>query len=220
MLNNTKLRHFWAQIVSWAPRHARKTFIVLAPSLYNNNTVIILQAHPFFSQCIWSAISGLCPSHSLNQQPQNLLLNLRSPRDCGSSCRSRLWYFLSPLDGASVREAHCAQASTAVRRTEARRLGLQCAKCTARRLLSDRWTYGGQRSHAIGWKLEVCVVLPSSDRWQQCVREAPLHAYSYWSTCHSYLYVTTKLFCMLLCTHTTYSSHGSTHRITHIHTYL
>ena len=35
------------------------------------------------------------------------------------SCRSRLWYFLSPLDGASVREAHCAQASTAVRRTEA-----------------------------------------------------------------------------------------------------
>ena len=31
MLNNTKLRHFWAQIVSWAPRHARKTFIVLVP---------------------------------------------------------------------------------------------------------------------------------------------------------------------------------------------
>ena len=31
MLSNTKLRHFWAQIVSWAPRHARKSFIVLAP---------------------------------------------------------------------------------------------------------------------------------------------------------------------------------------------
>ena len=30
-----------------------------------------------------------------------------------------LWYFLSPLDGASVRKAHCEQASTAVRRTEA-----------------------------------------------------------------------------------------------------
>ena len=28
-----KLRHFWAPIVSWAPRHARKTFIVLAPGL-------------------------------------------------------------------------------------------------------------------------------------------------------------------------------------------
>ena len=48
----------------------------------------------------------------------HILLNLRSQRDCGScrravvpSCRSRLWYFLSPLDGASVREAHCAQAS-------------------------------------------------------------------------------------------------------------
>ena len=27
--------------------------------------------------------------------------------------RSRLWYFLSLLDGASVREAHCEQASTA-----------------------------------------------------------------------------------------------------------
>ena len=27
------------------------------------------------------------------------------------SCRSCLWYFLSQLDGASVREAHCAQAS-------------------------------------------------------------------------------------------------------------
>ena len=48
----------------------------------------------------------------------NLLLNLRSPRDCGS-CRSSLWYFLSPLDGASVREAHCAQAITAVLCTEA-----------------------------------------------------------------------------------------------------
>ena len=40
-----------------------------------------------------------------------LLLNLRSPHDyMGSSVppfvRSRLWYFLSPLDGASVREAH------------------------------------------------------------------------------------------------------------------
>ena len=29
--------------------------------------------------------------------------------------RSHLWYFLSPLDGASVREANCEQARTAVR---------------------------------------------------------------------------------------------------------
>ena len=36
VLNNTKLRHFWAQIVSRAPRHARKTFIVLAPSLHGS----------------------------------------------------------------------------------------------------------------------------------------------------------------------------------------
>ena len=33
VLNNTKLRHFWAQIVSWAPIHARKTFIILAPGM-------------------------------------------------------------------------------------------------------------------------------------------------------------------------------------------
>ena len=31
-----------------------------------------------------------------------------------SVVRSRLWYFLSPVDGASVREAHCQQASTIV----------------------------------------------------------------------------------------------------------
>ena len=54
----------------------------------------------------------------------SLLLHLRSPhvtvgRAVVPSCRSRLWYFLSPLDGASVREAHCAHAITAVRRTEA-----------------------------------------------------------------------------------------------------
>ena len=36
VLNNTKLRHFWAQIVSWAPIHARKTFIILAPGLTRN----------------------------------------------------------------------------------------------------------------------------------------------------------------------------------------
>ena len=55
----------------------------------------------------------------------HLLLNLRSPRDyvgppfVRSFVRSRLWYFLSPLDGASVRESHCQKASTAVRRTKA-----------------------------------------------------------------------------------------------------
>ena len=44
--------------------------------------------------------------------------------------RSRLWYFLSPFDGASVREVHCAQASTAqcaALKRHARRLALQRA---------------------------------------------------------------------------------------------
>ncbi len=45
--------------------------------------------------------------------------------------RSRLWYFLSPLDGASVREAR----RLAVRRTEA-----PCAQAsTARRLLVSKY---------------------------------------------------------------------------------
>ena len=44
-----------------------------------------------------------------------ILLNLRSPRDyVRPSVRLRLWYFLSPVDGASAREAHCQQANTAV----------------------------------------------------------------------------------------------------------
>ena len=53
---------------------------------------------------------------------KNLLINLRSPRDYVGLpvFRSSVLPFfrsfaLSPLDGASVREAHCEQASTAVR---------------------------------------------------------------------------------------------------------
>ena len=60
---------------------------------------------------------------------------------CGSSVRpfvrSHLWYFLSPLDGASVREAHCEQASTAVREahceqasTAVRRTEAPCAQAS------------------------------------------------------------------------------------------
>ena len=71
----------------------------------------------------------------------HLLLNLRSPRDCWS-CRSRLWYFLSPLDGASVREAHCAQASTAVRRTETPCAQASTAVCfSARSALRAGYSY-------------------------------------------------------------------------------
>ena len=43
-----------------------------------------------------------------------LLINLRSPRDYVGPPFFRS-FALSPLDGASVREAHCEQASTAVR---------------------------------------------------------------------------------------------------------
>ena len=38
VLNNTTLRYSWAQIVSWAPRHTRQTFIVLAP--YSINSIL------------------------------------------------------------------------------------------------------------------------------------------------------------------------------------
>ena len=86
-----------------------------------------------------------------------MLLNLRSPRNyvrppflrsfVRSFVRSRLWYFLSPLDGAS---AHCEQASTAVRRTEApcaqastavrfsARSALRAGYCSA---FSDIWKF-------------------------------------------------------------------------------
>ena len=81
-----------------------------------------------------------------------------------------------------MREAHCAQARTAVRRTEA-----QCAQAsTAVRfsapsaLRAVYWptcltdghnimVVNDHKRSAENWK---CVVLHSSDRWQQCVREA------------------------------------------------
>ena len=87
-----------------------------------------------------------------------LLLNLRSPRDyVGSSAppflrsfvRSRLWYFLSPLDGALVREAHCEQASTAVREAH-------CAQATVARLVtfeSLKWKYSFATNSALFMKL-------------------------------------------------------------------
>ena len=82
---------------------------------------------------------------------QYLLLNLRSPRDylgppfLRSSVRSRLWYFLSPLDCASVREAHCEQASTAVREAH-------CAQATVARLVtfeSLKWKYSFATNSAL-----------------------------------------------------------------------
>ncbi len=66
-----------------------------------------------------------------------------------SSVRSRLWYFLSPLDGASVREAHCEQASTAVREAH-------CAQATVARLVtfeSLKWKYSFATNSALFMKL-------------------------------------------------------------------
>ena len=51
----------------------------------------------------------------------HLLINLRSPRDYGGPPFVRS-FALSPLDGASAREAHCEQASTAVREATVARL--------------------------------------------------------------------------------------------------
>ena len=93
-----------------------------------------------------------------------LLLNLRSPRDYVGPpfVRSRLWYFLSPLDGASVREAHCEQASTAVReahcerRTEAPYAQASTAQATVARLVtfeSLRWKYSFATNSALFMKL-------------------------------------------------------------------
>ena len=54
-----------------------------------------------------------------------LLLNLRLCGFVRPSVRSRLWYFLSPLDGASVRELHCQQAASFFRGTHKVRDDLQ-----------------------------------------------------------------------------------------------
>ena len=62
-------------------------------------------------------------------------INLRSPLDYVGPPFVRS-FALSPLDGASVREAHCEQASTQVREAHCGKLALQCAvlKRHARRL--------------------------------------------------------------------------------------
>ena len=59
------------------------------------------------------------------------------------------WYFLSPLDGASVREAHCEQGSTAVREAH-------CAQATVARLVtfeSLKWKYSFATNSALFMKL-------------------------------------------------------------------
>ncbi len=66
-----------------------------------------------------------------------------------SFVRSRLWYFLSPVDGASVREAHCEQASTAVREAH-------CAPATVARLVkfeSLKWKYSFATNSTLFMKL-------------------------------------------------------------------
>ena len=66
----------------------------------------------------------------------HLLIHLRSPRDYVGPPFFRSFvrsFALSPLDGASMREAHCEQASTAVRRTEA-----PCAQASTAVRFSER----------------------------------------------------------------------------------
>ena len=54
VLNNTKLRHFWAQIVNWAPIHARKTFIILAPGRCKlRRTKVIIKSGSMFNRLIY-----------------------------------------------------------------------------------------------------------------------------------------------------------------------
>ena len=98
---------------------------------------------------------------------QYILLNLRSPRDyvgppfLRSSVRSCLWYFLSPLDGTSVREAHCEQASTEVREAHCAQASTEvreahCAQATVARLVtfeSLKWKYSFATNSALFMKL-------------------------------------------------------------------
>ena len=52
VLEHTKLRHLWAQIVSWAPRRAQTTFIVLAPGVISDRHVSS-KWHPFNVIFLW-----------------------------------------------------------------------------------------------------------------------------------------------------------------------
>ena len=73
-----------------------------------------------------------------------LLINLRSPRDYVGPPFFRS-FALSPLDGASVREAHCEQAITAVREAH-------CAQATVARLVtfeSLKWKYSFATNSAL-----------------------------------------------------------------------
>ena len=78
----------------------------------------------------------------------NLLINLRSPRDYVGPPFFRS-FALSPLDGASVREAHCEQASTAVGEAH-------CAQATVVRLVtfeSLKWKYSFTTNSPLFMKL-------------------------------------------------------------------
>ena len=79
-----------------------------------------------------------------SQYLYHLLINLRSPRDYVGPP-----FVLSPLDGASVREAHCEQASTAVREAH-------CAQATVARLVtfeSLKWKYSFATNSALFMKI-------------------------------------------------------------------
>ena len=92
----------------------------------------------------WNKLSADCVHSSC----VNLLLNLRSPRDYVGPPFVRS-FALSPLDGASVREAHCDQASTAVRKAH-------CAQATVARLVtfeSLKWRYSFPTNSALFMKL-------------------------------------------------------------------
>ena len=52
MLEHTKLRYFWAQIVSWAPIHARDFFMVLAPDHSETNSTSLGRIQPSCNYCV------------------------------------------------------------------------------------------------------------------------------------------------------------------------
>ena len=51
MLEHTKLRHFWAQIVSWATRHARYLFIVLGRGVASQARPFLVRRPPQQHKC-------------------------------------------------------------------------------------------------------------------------------------------------------------------------
>ena len=111
MWHSRILRKKWAERCPWMPPRAElspkgtcspeiaEPVINEVVTMVNTDFVINIMLAVAYNLCVWT-------KRCFCEVVIYLLLKLRSPRYYvrSSVVRSRLWHFLSPLDGASVRE--------------------------------------------------------------------------------------------------------------------